>query len=62
MNEKVLYIGDIEFLSPLSEVEIIAKRNSLNFGGKIGKCKVEVYGNERTIPHFHIQSKADKKL
>lgn len=56
MNDNIYVVGTIEFLSPLSEAEIIAKKGKLSFGGSIGECKVEIYGNEGSIPHFHISN------
>ena len=48
-----LYIGTIDFSQiPLDEVSV-GKRT---FPDGLGECKICVYGGERNIPHFHIES------
>ena len=56
MNE-VFNIGIIDFDEYnfiLTEEEISDNNSRPNFKGSVGKCKVEVYGGEGPIPHFHI--------
>lgn len=33
----------------------------INFSNNIGECKIYVYSNEGTIPHFHIISKNNQE-
>lgn len=63
MNE-VFNIGIIDFDEYnfiLTEEEISDNNSRPNFKGSAGKCKVEVYGGEGPIPHFHIL-KPDKSF
>lgn len=63
MNE-VFNIGIIDFDEYnfiLTEEEISDNNSRPNFKGSVGKCKVEVYGGEGPIPHFHIL-KPDKSF
>ena len=47
-------IGYIEFAESINEQEIGNKNTRINFGKKVGPVKIEVYGSEGAIPHFHI--------
>ena len=50
-------IGELIFTEKyLNEVEIRDDKR-YNPGKDIGECKIEVYGGERDIPHFHIFNK-----
>ena len=47
-------IGTINFTESINEQEVGNKDTRTNFGKKIGEVKIEVYGGEGAIPHFHI--------
>ena len=52
-----LYIGSLDLSqAPLDEVSV--GRHSFPDG--LGECKLYVYGGERNIPHFHIESSDGK--
>ena len=52
----ILSAGIIIFSDSLNESEINYKNSRIK-PKKIGECKVEVYGSEGPIPHFHIYNK-----
>lgn len=52
-REEPKCIGEINFEDYLNEDSI----GDLNLGKSIGSCKVYVYSNEGTIPHFHLFNK-----
>ena len=50
-----IIVGTILFDDLIEEKNIETNSNKfLNVGKGIGKCKVEIYGNEGIIPHMHI--------
>ena len=55
----ILYIGEIEFPNIINENEIGNKNSRYSVKG-IGKCKIEVFSGEGSIPHFHITGIANK--
>lgn len=59
VDPDVITLGTINFKNILAEREIAS--NNRFKGRYIGECKVQVYGNEGQIPHFHIES-LDKKF
>ena len=50
---EVWYIGTIIFPDTLLQEAEFSGKTRLNLKS-LGECKVEVYSNEGTIPHFHI--------
>ena len=52
-----LYIGSLD-LSQISLDEASVGKHGFPDG--LGECKLYVYGGERNIPHFHIESKDGK--
>ena len=46
-------VGYFEFEEPVNEISVESSKNSPNLK-KIGKCIVEVYDSEGTIPHMHV--------
>lgn len=51
-------IGTIAFTENLSEDNI----GRIDFGGKLGQCKVIVHTKEGQVPHFHLKSKGKDRV
>jgi hypothetical protein len=56
-SEMIAYIGNISFSEDLNEQEVSSMNGKRFKPTKIGKCKIEVYNGEGSIPHFHIFNK-----
>lgn len=50
---EIATIGTISFTDSFNEVEVSKRSDRFN-SKKIGECKVEIYGGEGQIPHFHM--------
>lgn len=52
-KRKGTVIGHIDFSDPINEYAIESNKRMPIFK-KLGRCSVEVYGDEGAYPHFHI--------